>query len=91
MSVEDSGGSCGYYVTYIECPIHMEPYTAECGDIAAQLQMTPEEANIFKELWRRAAARQGKKKRGNNSVRGAEKIKFFGDRILQLTIHEAQK
>lgn len=84
MKEEDSGGSCDYYVVAVRCPYHLEPYVAECGDIVDALEMTPNEANVFKELWRRAAARQGKVKKGNTSLRGAQKIKFFGDRILQL-------
>lgn len=91
MSGEDSGGSCDYYVKHIECPIHRDPYTAECGDIIQALGMTVVEGNVFKELWRRAAARQGKKKRGNSTLRGAEKIKFFSDRLYQLELHEAKK
>lgn len=88
MSNESTGGSCSYYVTTIECPYHSDPYTAECGDITDQLEMNPREANIFKEIWRMAAARQGKKKKGNSALRGAQKIKFFADRILQLEEHK---
>ena len=82
MSVEDSGLSCNYYVVEIKHPwSKREPYLAECGDIMEALDMSMAECNVFKELWRRAAARQGKKKKGNTSLRGAEKIKFFSDLI----------
>jgi hypothetical protein len=83
-TTENSGGSCSYYVTDIEHPwsADREPYTTECGDIIDALEMTPDEANIFKEVWRKAAARQGKRKKGNTPLRSAEKIKFFADKIL---------
>lgn len=91
MSTESSGGSCNYYVAEIECPQHLEPYAAECGDIIDQLQLTPNEANIFKEIWRSASARQGKKKAGNNPIRSVEKIKFYAERLYQLTMHRYSK
>lgn len=85
MAVENSGGSCDYYITFIDDPIRdcVDPYVAECGDIIGALEMTPDEANIFKEIWRRAAARQGKEKAGHTSLRGAEKIHFFSKLILK--------
>jgi hypothetical protein len=83
-TIEDSGGSVSYYAVYIEHPWNDEedPHWAECGSIVEALEMDPLESNIFKELWRRAAARQGKEKAGHNSLRGAEKISFFAERIL---------
>lgn len=80
---ENSGGSCDYYGVYIRVPTseEQEPYTAECNDIIEELKMTFAEANMFKEIWRGAAARElGKLKKDNNEVRGAEKISFFSDR-----------
>jgi len=91
MSVENSGGSCSYYVVDVECPQHLDPYTAECGDIVDALELTPNEANIFKELWRTAAARKGKKKQGHTTIRAAEKIQFYANRIHQLTTHRLSK
>jgi hypothetical protein len=88
MSTEDSGGSVSYYKVTVECPIHLDSYEAECGDIIAALEMTFVEANIFKEIWRTAAARRGRKKKGHTPLRGAEKIKFFADRNLQLVRHK---
>ena len=44
--------------------------------------MTFAEGNVFKAIWRTAAARQGKEKKGNNSVYDAEKMVFFSERIL---------
>lgn len=79
---EDSGGSCDYYKVKINKPTTAEhPYVAECNDVIEELNMTYAEANIFKEIWRTAAARTlGKKKAGHTNVRGAEKILFFAER-----------
>lgn len=83
-SEEHSGGSVSYYVVEVKHPIHRDPYTAECMDIMEALELTSHEANIFKCIWRRAAERQGKKKKGNNALYDAEKMAFFANRILQL-------
>jgi hypothetical protein len=89
--VEDSGGSCNYYQVDVMNPTtpsnnegeHMNDatYTAECNDIIESLDMTYAEANMFKEIWRTAAARTlGKQKAGHTTQRGAEKIVFFAHR-----------
>lgn len=86
MPVENSGLSCSYYEVQVNYPIKddKQPYLAECGDITEALEMTPHEANIFKEIWRSAAARQGRKKKGNTPLRSAEKILFFAQRIYTI-------
>ena len=87
MSEENSGGSCDYYKLDINCPLHLQPYSAECGDIMDALELTPNEANIFKELWRTAASRQGKHKASHTTLRAAEKYVFFANRIHQLVLY----
>lgn len=81
---ENSGGSCNYYKVPIEKPTTaLDPYIAECNDVIEALNMTYAEANMFKEIWRSAAARTlGKLKAGHNELRGAEKVVFFADRNL---------
>ena len=89
---ESSGGSCDYYKCPIKNPTTKDlqfelgdgvVYIAECNDIIENLDMTYAEANMFKEIWRSAAARTlGKKKAGHTDIRGAEKIVFFADRNL---------
>lgn len=82
MSAEHTGGSVNYYKVEIPSPVNqeLEPYTAECLDIALKLEMTIEEFNIFKAIWRTAAERTlGLAKEGNNAKYDAEKIKFFSD------------
>ena len=80
---EHTGGSSSYYMVTITHPTTLKySYQAECNDMIEALQMTPAEANIFKAVWRTAAHRQGKKKKGNNAYYDAEKIIFFGGRML---------
>lgn len=81
---ESSGGSCEYYKVLIENPTTAkETYTAECNDVIESLDMTYAEANMFKEIWRSAAARTlGKAKEGHTAKRGADKIVFFAARNL---------
>lgn len=83
---EHSGGSVNYYKVQIDNPDSegVEPYQAECTDIIEALGMTFAEANIFKEVWRTAAARTlGKKKAGHDALYGAEKIEYYAARNLR--------
>lgn len=73
---EHTGGSSSYY------DIDVRGSEVRCLDIIEKLQMTFSEGNAFKAIWRTAAARQGKKKAGNNAVYDAEKVCFFGERML---------
>ncbi len=88
---ENTGGSVSYYTVEIECPRTLEPYSAECGDITDALEMNVQEFNMFKEIWRTAAARLGRKKKGHTDMYSAEKINFFSARNLQLTKFRANK
>ena len=59
-------------------------YVAECNDIMEALNMNHTESNIFKEIWRTAAARTlGKEKQGHTALYGAQKVKFFAQRLLE--------
>lgn len=82
---EYTGGSSSYYRVKVDTPTTegTAPYTAECNDIIEALDMNYAEGNVLKALWRRCAARQGKLKKGyTDGTYDAEKIVFFGDRIL---------
>lgn len=75
-----------YYLVNIEHPQResQQPYTAECEDIIDALNMTFDEANIFKEIWRTANARtHNKGKAGNTPARAAEKILHYAKRIYR--------
>lgn len=85
MSAENSGGLVNYYLVEVKHPQREEqpPYQAECEDIIEALDLNFDEANIFKEIWRTARARQGTKKEGNTVLRAAQKIAHYASRILK--------
>lgn len=80
---ENSGGFVNYYLAKVDHPQRQsqQPYQAECEDIIRALGMTFDEGNIFKEVWRRAAARQGKQKSGHTPIRSSEKLKHYSEAI----------
>jgi len=80
---EHTGSSVNYYKVYVEHPTTLDaPYYAEANDIIESLGLTFAEGNLLKAVWRIAADRNGKKKKGNNSVYDAEKLVFFANRVL---------
>ena len=80
---EHTGGSVNYYKVLVSNPTTLDqPYYAEANDIIESLGLTFAEGNLLKAVWRIAADRNGKKKKGNNSVYDAEKLVFFAERIL---------
>lgn len=80
-----TGGRVNYYKAEVCFPQREEqaPYTAECEDIIEVLELNPDEANIFKEIWRSANARKGNAKPGHTALYGAEKIHHYAVRILR--------
>lgn len=80
---EFTGLSVDYYKLHIAHPIHyLTPYNCECGDIIEALNMDFNEGEAFKAIWRKAAARLNMQKQGQTAQYDAEKIKYFGARIL---------
>ena len=86
---EHTGGSSSYYKLLVRYPNDpdQDSYWAECLDIIETLEMTFSEGNAFKALWRKAAARQGKEKEGNTALYDAEKVRFFGNYMVQQEIN----
>lgn len=83
-TAKPTGGSNDYYSIDITSPSRATtPYTAECIDIITALDMSFAEGNVFKAIWRRAAARKGMVKPGHNARYDAEKIVFFGQRLVE--------
>lgn len=83
QEAEHTGGSVNYYKVHVTNPTTLpEAYDAEANDIIESLGLTFAEGNLFKAIWRMAADRNGKKKKGNNSVYDAEKLVFFAERVL---------
>ena len=80
---EYTGGSSSYYKVRVKNPTSGgAPYMAECNDIIEALELNYADANIFKAIWRIAAAKQGKQKQGHNERYDREKIRFFNDRYF---------
>lgn len=82
---EISGGKVNYYLVYVTQPQREDqaPYQAECEDIIEALELNPDEANIFKEIWRSANARKNNGKPNHSATYGAEKIVHYAGRILR--------
>lgn len=84
---EYTGGSVSYYAVDVNAPINEEsdPYTAECQDIIEALKLDFQEGNVLKAIWRRAAARLGRSKKGyDDGLYDAEKIVFYGQRLVAI-------
>lgn len=80
-----SGLRNNYYLVQVPDPQREDqlPYQAECEDIIEALELNPDEANIFKEIWRSANGRKMNGKPGHSAVYGAEKIVHYAGRILR--------
>ena len=82
---EYTGKSVNYYKLQIRHPVSgQDAYMAECQDIIETLGMDFNEANAFKAIWRRAAARTlGLKKKGyDGGLYDAEKVLYAGQRLV---------
>jgi hypothetical protein len=82
---EISGGKVTYYSVEVTDPARSErpPYVAEAQDIIEALGMTFNEGEAFKSIWRCAAARTlGVKKLDDSPIRNAEKVCYYGPRML---------
>lgn len=93
QSIRPSGGRVNYYLVQVDHPQREDqpPYQAECEDIIEALGLNPDEANIFKEIWRSANARtHGNAKVGHSAIYGAEKIVHYAGRILRRMKRQAQ-
>lgn len=81
---EYTGGKTSYYEVTVTLPTKegRAPYVAECNDIIEALNMTFAEGEAFKAVWRRAAARLGRRKAGYGGGKyDADKVAFFGQRM----------
>jgi hypothetical protein len=85
LKPELTGGRVNYYLVRVSHPQREEQvaYQAECEDIIEALELNPDEANIFKEIWRSANARKHNGKPGHTALYGAEKIVHYAGRILR--------
>ena len=98
--LEDNGKDGTYYDVTIDTWTHKRHHDHShnvlsygsiqlcCNDIIEVLEMDYAVGNAFKALWRIAAARQGKMKRGGSRVYDAEKAVMFSERVLVREIRE---
>lgn len=82
---QKTGGSVDYYKCHVADPISEgEPYTAESIDIIEALGMTFAEGEAFKAIWRTCTGRMGGAvKADNKALYNAEKVEFFGARMVR--------
>lgn len=79
-----TGGSVDYYKFMVEDPTTADaPYFIEVNDLIEAAGMNFAEGNIVKAIARIAGIRNGKGKPGVTGVYDAEKVVFFGDRVLK--------
>lgn len=76
-----SGGDNDYWVAHIYNPKRLEPYSAECEDLIEHFEMTFQEGEAFKALWRKGQMRIGNGKPGDTHLRNAQKVRHFGARM----------
>lgn len=81
---QSSGGDNDYWVASIDNPKRLDPYSAECEDLIEYFQMTFAEGNAFKALWRKGMDRVAKGKPGDTPLRNAEKVAYYGARMVAM-------
>ncbi|MCM2973797.1 hypothetical protein [Larsenimonas suaedae] len=86
-----SGGDNDYWLVNINDPKRLEPYKAECEDIIENLEMTFQEGEAFKALWRKCKLRLGDGKPGDTEVRNSEKVAHYGARMAVMDKRRAQR
>jgi hypothetical protein len=81
---QSSGGDNEYWIAHVSHPKRLEPYMAECEDLIELFQMTFQEGEAFKALWRKGQMRIGKGKPGDTLIRNSEKVYHFGGRMVAM-------
>jgi len=95
MTAEDAGVSSGtdnnYWLLNIKESKRCGSYQCECEDIIEAMNMTFQEGEAFKAIWRKAGQRIGNGKPGNNALRDAEKVAHFGQRMVAMEQRNEEK
>lgn len=79
-----SGGLSDHYLADVKKPQRGgSSYQAECDDIIFALNMTFDEGEAFKAIWRTCTSRLGYGKKGNTALYNAQKLVHRSQRILQ--------
>lgn len=79
-----SGGDNDYWIARITHPKRLAPYEAECEDLIELFQMSFQEGEAFKALWRNGQMRIGNGKPDDSHLRNAEKVQHFGARMVAM-------
>lgn len=78
-----TGGNTDYYLIAVADPKRINaPYVVEVEDMIEALGMTFAEGNVLKALVRHAQNRRGGGKKGSTCRYEAEKIIYYGQRLL---------
>lgn len=90
-SEQKTGGSVDYYKCHVSDPISGgDAYTAESIDIIEALGMTFAEGEAFKAIWRTCTARMGGAVKADNpALYNAEKVEFYGARMVRAAKRKA--
>ena len=81
---QPTGGLNNYWLVDVKNPQRGgEPYQAEADDIIFALNMTFDEGEAFKAIWRTCTARLGYGKKDNTALYNAQKLVHRSNRILQ--------
>jgi len=86
-----SGADNDYWVADITDPKRLAPYKAECDDIIEFFEMSYQEGEAFKAIWRNGMIRKGGGKPGDSTLRNAEKTHYYGGRWLKQEQRKAKK
>ena len=78
-----AGGVSNWYTLDVLSTQGKTNYTAVCDDIILALNMSFQEGEVFKAVWRKAAARMGNGKPGNTALYNAQKVTHYG-KIMEL-------
>jgi hypothetical protein len=81
---QSSGGDNTYWVATVDNPKRLDPYKAECEDLIELFQMTFQEGEAFKALWRKGQLRIGNGKPGDTLLRNSEKAYHYSGRMVAM-------
>jgi hypothetical protein len=84
------GGDNDYWLVDIPNPKRLEPYTVECEDIIEALNMTFQEGEAIKAVFRKCKARMGDGKPDDTPLRNAQKVAHYGTRMVAMEERELE-
>lgn len=88
---ESSGRDNDYWIAEIAKPKRLSPCVVECEDLIEHFQMTFQEGEAFKALWRNGMLRLGLGKPGDTHLRNAQKVGHFGNRMEAVELRKLER